>query len=383
MTTRLLDLLPTPVLTLNRADTGDQTNVLAATIRHGTGSPFGVTPSTATIETTGAAPFVDVTNGKWDAWVGPTSAVRDLIRTLAGLSGTVQPSMSGRVDSLKVNDSHTTARTFSTFDLADNLSVLESSSTTPINVASNESLPVSINKFSAWSLIPDASGVSFVTADTLMRQRPATGRTFADLLGIIADHGGQVHNIPGGYRYTSHRSRLVARNQWVGAPVRYLSRDHVLSPVQWSQTSGMGLGTLITYISSTGTTVTTAHQIGRFDRPARGRQVDSTAFINADFETYVRPAALAVSHHDAGYIPAIRSVTIPVRAILEDGSAADRQAVARLLIEAVPNHILGLGTDWPAAVRAPYFVTSAVHTVTPDDWRLTLTLAHHHTVVGP
>lgn len=379
---RLLDVLGTDPLVFRRAGV-NRTDLITADIRLGTGASFGVTPSTAAITVPGTAGHIEANDGLWDAivWINHPARL-----VLADLAGEPEPSeiplhrlIYGRIDSATVIDAHRDYDTRTTFDLADELSLL--------NLVGDEDITITLDLVGALSVIfmHDYISSSVGAAGPQLDLKPGTAKASA-IIDMVAASAAQLTTAKdaqyGGAQLVTHARRVWLSEQWHNLDIKpRLARKHVLSPIEWTQQNAMGVRLVQTYTDSNGDPAVQNISVGASGRPRRLIESD-VQLAHHTMQSVLAAAGYAIARTEAAHQPIVRQVTIPVRTLLESKHAPDRRAAARLALYTYPNTILGLGLDWPANVRGVYFVTSVQHQITADDWRVTLTLAPHVQVVG-
>lgn len=379
---RLLDVLGADPLIFRRRGV-NRTDLVSADIRLGTGSWFGVTPSTAAITLPGTAGAIETDDGLWDALVWVNHPARLF---LADLAGEPEPNetplhilIRGRVDSATVTDSHRDYDTRVTFDIGDPLTLLNLVSDVDIVVIST--LHQALTDLLGHEYISTSVGA----AGTQLELNPGTVKASA-IVDMVGASAAQLFSAQGGSLsgalLVTHARRVWLSEQWHALDAKpRLARKHVLSPIEWTQQNAMGVTWVQTYSNSGGNPATQFISVGASGRPRRRVESD-VQLAHYTMQTALAAAGYALARTEAAHQPLVRQVVIPIRSLLESPHPADRTAAARLALYTYPNTILGLGLDWPAAVRGAYFVTSVQHQITADDWRVTLTLAPHMQVVG-
>lgn len=240
--------------------------------------------------------------------------------------------------------------------------------TSPITRANLDTtqLPAIVTGPGPWPKILDKNNYDEVPFDTI------AGRYGADVAVTDFTHRDGTVTI-------QHRGGITpAATNHDPATHEPLTRRQCLSPADWSSTINAPARFEVTYMDGATTQTAINAPFGvrtfRTEKHVRTYMDDNNArTISALASIYGNP------HNEAGYF--VEEVTIDVAALLASSIAADRRLAGQLLTAELWDYVV-LAYDWPEELQGFHYLTAITETVTPSEWRLTLSLSPDRHAVG-
>lgn len=375
--------IPTPLTSaaLTAGPTYGDTRIRSITInRGGTGPLSGIPGNSLEVETTGYT----------SSLIGEALTLRLSTATAAALAArtganatAITTRFRGRAAGFRVRDTGRSQET-TTISASSWSSILPGHSarwTFPSQTYVTDLLQQILNPPSWGSFIP-ASERRGALEDYGRTRDYLTDKSFTDLIGDYADKldilirdklDGRMEIMGPVHRRSTALARLDSHLP--------LTRGQVLAPAEWTQDAWENRRNYYVLVSTDMNGGTTGLNFGNLSETYRTDElIDLTHVI------YVNNAhwqMLGAARQQREYTGAYRlpSVDIDLLHLITSPNRAD-QLVAGQLLELEPGDPIFLSGDWPTILRGIAFADGIKESITPDGWKISLSLTPYTHVIG-